>query len=894
MSTPDVRVRLSAEGVAEVVSALKSIEAQSGKTAKNAKGQWDALKGSLGGVQGVLGALGIAFTIGGVVSFIRNAKDSADAVGDLAKQVGAGVTELTALQAVAKTSGAGPEAVSAGLVKLNKSIDDLRGNVPAAVALFARIGLAAKDFDGKDAAQSFEIVAKAMSDRLPNAAAKSTVAMGLMGKSAAALVPTLDTVAHVGMAGVIEQGIKLGEVLTDLQVNQIQDFNDALDTIGIRAQISGARFIAGLSKPAIAAIEALNVGLGGSGNAMEKFGRFIGEIVGGVAATLGNLADIVVTTTDLIVKTIEININRAQIGLQTWGNVAGGLLTGGLDEAWSQFEIGNYRQKQLTKDFDKDIEASLNDMQRRIEERKRLVEESSASFIGPRNQTPEEAAQAAADAADREARTAAAKRDAAKTFADSQLALEKAYAKAAADQQKRDFDAGLLSVSAYYEARRAAVAKGAAAELAALGPARAAAGDEQDPAKRAAALDAIAKKAEAIRVGERADIAALNAEEIKATQALTDQRLALEQKVRDARGQTHAKAMADIEAEIQKAEQAIPSLGVSTQERSAAIAALRASLTDKLTFSEAQTRAETALSSLTADRDAIQSRVSAGLLAELSGNEQVAAMEKARLPILRQLAAESLAAARALGDPAAIAQAEAFQRSVLGIGAASDSVHNALLRLKAALIDSGARELANTLDEVGTNIKTVGQFFTALVSSMLGDLRRLSQEAISNKIFSLLSHIGGKKGRGSGLSSGVEMALSLGEFASGGPVYGPGTATSDSIPAWLSTGEYVVNARSVSSIGLPMLHAINRFGADAIRQAARLSVRPLPLAPREPGYAAGGLVGASAPSASGGASHLTVGLDDGLVLKSLETPEGQRVLVRALAKNRRALAGLAG
>lgn len=43
----------------------------------------------------------------------------------------------------------------------------------------------------------------------------------------------------------------------------------------------------------------------------------------------------------------------------------------------------------------------------------------------------------------------------------------------------------------------------------------------------------------------------------------------------------------------------------------------------------------------------------------------------------------------------------------------------------------------------------------------------------------------------------------------GGAVFGPGTDTSDSIPAWLSNNEYVIRAKSVKKYGLAMLNAIN-------------------------------------------------------------------------------------
>lgn len=51
----------------------------------------------------------------------------------------------------------------------------------------------------------------------------------------------------------------------------------------------------------------------------------------------------------------------------------------------------------------------------------------------------------------------------------------------------------------------------------------------------------------------------------------------------------------------------------------------------------------------------------------------------------------------------------------------------------------------------------------------------------------------------------------LEQRASGGLIRGPGTGTSDSIPAWLSNGEYVINAASVRQVGTGFLNAINGF-----------------------------------------------------------------------------------
>lgn len=56
--------------------------------------------------------------------------------------------------------------------------------------------------------------------------------------------------------------------------------------------------------------------------------------------------------------------------------------------------------------------------------------------------------------------------------------------------------------------------------------------------------------------------------------------------------------------------------------------------------------------------------------------------------------------------------------------------------------------------------------------------------------------------------------------AQGGPVWGAGTATSDSIPAMLSNGEYVVKASAVSKYGVAALDAVNSGRLDDIAHFA--------------------------------------------------------------------------
>ena len=95
-----------------------------------------------------------------------------------------------------------------------------------------------------------------------------------------------------------------------------------------------------------------------------------------------------------------------------------------------------------------------------------------------------------------------------------------------------------------------------------------------------------------------------------------------------------------------------------------------------------------------------------------------------------------------------------------------------------------------------------------------------------------------------GLSSGVDKPVLLAE---GGKVNGPGTGTSDSIPAILSDGEYVVNAQAVRRPGIrALLDRIKIVRISACRGSQKTGSRRRLISPRA--IPARSLSGASAMS----------------------------------------------
>lgn len=132
-------------------------------------------------------------------------------------------------------------------------------------------------------------------------------------------------------------------------------------------------------------------------------------------------------------------------------------------------------------------------------------------------------------------------------------------------------------------------------------------------------------------------------------------------------------------------------------------------------------------------------------------------------------------------------------------------------------IQQTSNQLAKDFSGAITDWITGAQSFGDAMKSILKQLiAQLIQAAIYATIVAACT------GGGGGFAARWKGAFGKG-FASGGSVAGPGTGTSDSVPAMLSDGEYVLNAQAVDRLGVPFLNGLN---------TGRLR-----------GFASGGLVG---------------------------------------------------
>jgi hypothetical protein len=114
---------------------------------------------------------------------------------------------------------------------------------------------------------------------------------------------------------------------------------------------------------------------------------------------------------------------------------------------------------------------------------------------------------------------------------------------------------------------------------------------------------------------------------------------------------------------------------------------------------------------------------------------------------------------------------------------------------------------------------------------------------------------------GLGASSG---GAGGGSFARGGPVFGSGTATSDSIPAWLSNGEFVMRSAAVRKFGLGFMHAINSLSFPDIGTKFNMGGAVESMGRMPARMAEGGPVQAPGPSGRPISLHLGDEVFDGL------------------------------
>lgn len=180
-----------------------------------------AIAGVERGIRMMAGALSVV----AVAGFAKSLINEADALGEMSQKLGVSVENLSAYSYGAKQAGSSTEEMNTSLTRLSKNIQEaIVDKTSEAARTFASLGISVKDTSGK--LKSTDAVFEELASRFSQSAdgpEKVAVAMKLLGKSGADLIPLMND-----LAGFKEEATKAGAVISTDFAKASDNFNDGM------------------------------------------------------------------------------------------------------------------------------------------------------------------------------------------------------------------------------------------------------------------------------------------------------------------------------------------------------------------------------------------------------------------------------------------------------------------------------------------------------------------------------------------------------------------------------------------------------------------------------------------------------------------------------------------
>lgn len=879
------------------------------------KTAFDSIKRGLGGltdtaksVNGVLANLGVAVSVAGLTAMVKSAINTGDALDEMSQRVGVSVETLSVWKPAAEQSGVSGESFEKGLRKLSTTMLEAATGSEDAARGFSAVGVEFKNQDGT--LRATDQVLLDLAERfkaMPDGAEKTALAVQLFGKSGAELIPFLNQ----GRDGINELAAEmqaLGVQMSSETAAQAGNFNDALDKLHLATTSIGNQIIASL-------LPALNDMAGGMVESAKQGG------------TLRAILDGVV----LVLKTLALGAATVGKAFVALGEAIGA----GVAAAVEALKGNTDGAKAIIADLKGNLVKRLDEL---ASFRDSLFDPKPIEVKAPKIQADPELLQLLTKP--KAVKPAQDTTGAQTTLMKAQLDAEFALLKDGLNRQQTALDAALedrlVSVRDYYTQKTALEQREVDAEIArkqqelARSQQVAATGKSENDRLKAKAEVA---KAEADLItlnNRRTDIEQANAR--KAAQAERELADALAQAREELAQITGTATDADRQAAIERSYRDLRTRlaaesdadGVSLVDRLINVKAAQANLAAL----EAQWRQVT--ERLRNAQEAIQTQQQAGLLTEAQARQQIVALQQQSATEMERLLPTMQQAAQAIGPDAVIrVQAwrneldrtkltvdemaplwnrigESFGGALNGMITGAQTWRSALASIFQQVADAflqqiviqpfqqwiamQARMLAlklgfiqqeQTVDAAASAAK-VAQKTTETTAVVSMDAAKAGAGAAASQ--ASIPYVGPALAVAAMVAMVAAVMALLGgikKFAGGGLVSGPGSATSDSIPARLSAGEYVVRAAAVRQVGVAFLDSLNGLSAGPRFKGGELA------------FAAGGLVPeVKVPPAQpqmNQAVRIVNAVDPGVTHDHLQSPAGEKVIVNIIGRNARAI-----
>jgi len=873
---------------------------------------FNAVKGGLSGlasaaqsVNGVLGNLGLAVTAAGMVALVKSSIDAGDELSKMSQRVGISVETLSLWNPLAKQAGVSSEAFEKGLRKLSTAMVDAATGGEDAARTFKTVGVEFRNQDGT--LRGTDAVLLDLAERfkaMPDGAEKSALAVQIFGKAGAELIPFLNQ-GRDGINDLTDELRALGIEMSGESAAQAEVFNDALDKVHLATTSIGTQvmtaFLPALNEMALGMVESAKEG-------------------GALRAILDSVV--------LVLKTLALGAATVGKAFVALGEAIGA----GVAAAVEALRGNTAGAKAIIADLKGSLVKRLDDL---AEFRDSLFDPKPIEVKAPKIQAdPSLLARMARPKPTQD--TTGAQTALLKARLDAELALLKDSLKREQTALDAALEDRLIAVRDYYAQKTALEQREVDAEITrkqqelARSQQMASGGKSENDRLKAKAEVAKAEAELIVLNNRRTDIEQANARkaaqaereladalaaareelaQITGTATDADRQAAIARSYRDLRARLAAESDAD---------------GVSLVDRLIDVKAAQANLAAL----EAQWRQVT--ERLRNAQEAIGIQQQAGLLTEAQARQQIVTLQQQSATEMQRLLPAMQQAAVAIG-PDAVLRVEAWKNELARTRLVVDEMAPLWNRLGESFggalnaMLSGAQSWREALSNLFRQIADAFlqqmviqpfQQWVAMQARMLAmKLGFIQQEQVADAAASAttlaqksaqttaeVSMDAAKAGAGAAASQAsvpivgpglaiaamvamvaAVMALlgNVKKFAAGGLVSGAGSATSDSIPARLSAGEYVVRAAAVRQVGVAFLDSLNGLSIGPQFRGGALA------------FAAGGLVPeVKVPPAQpqvNQAVRIVNAIDPGVTHDHLQTPAGERVIVNIIGRNARAI-----
>lgn len=810
---PDIAVRLSAAGVQDVINAFARVR-QEGKqlgtdvAAGGAVGAagLDLMTKAAESLAELLPVITLAVAVDKLVGLGVGAEETAVAMGKLSEKTGAAVGTLSVLSLVAHDNEVDTDALAGGLVKLAKNQQDATEGSKKQLAAFTSLGISLNDLKTQDPAQLFVTLAQKL-DTIPDGAQKAQIAITLFGKAGANLLPMLASLGTDGFEAALDKAKKLGIYLDSDMVDASRAAQEAIRELGDIANGLGTRFDAGFMPGFTQGVEVFAEAVEGDGvDSIRKFGEIAADVF---KAIIGSI-QLIGSTFAVIFKNgaEEFKYEFGQIGAGIQG-ASGGIA--GIIAGVAGYNAQNSAAHNAVMQTNSDqYFQGLAKFQGQL---------TAPSTRKPSKRTAGGGGTGDGGAADDQTKLAQARAAYLQAQADNELAIQKTTNQLEEAEDKRHYDAGLLTVDEYYDKVEARVTANADAETAALqskldAAASLPATTDEQYYKRLEDINKIETQMSEVSLKQTGDLAAAEDQRSKANHDNALKELSDKEQLQKLDGDVYGAEQTQLAIELQQYDELLKKRSdLSAADRQALIDAANAKGQAKIGFGQTSQLANSGTQDMNQQIDGIQNQATAGLISQVDSQKQIRDLELQRLPVLQDLADEMEALALASGDITLKEQAAAFQANVQKMTTSLHTVTSASVELTNQLTGQGYTDLVDFFTagidgskSFGDALTDLGNQFAQIVSKMVSQLL----------VYYALTELIGWVAPNSSFLTSMTAAGPFGKgFAGGGYT---GDIPTNQIAGVVHGGEYVFDAATTSQ---------NRALFDAISDGKTPTIKTL-------------------------------------------------------------------